>query len=250
MESVYRVRTPENVVFEFATAGPAARACAWGLDRVLVVMATVAAGVALSLVEAVAAGLGSALFLVVYFTLDWGYHVAMEWRSAGRTVGKRIMGLRVMSDRGLRITFGQAVLRNLLRAVDGLPILYLLGGGLALVEPYGRRLGDLAAGTLVVRVGRRPLPAAVMPANAPQNPWLNDAEATRRIHHRITVDEREAIVTLALRREELDLPVRLRLMAEASAHLEGRLGLPRPDSLSHENYTLNVAAILLGAGKA
>jgi uncharacterized RDD family membrane protein YckC len=243
--SRYVVRTPENVVFEYEIAGPATRANAWLLDRLIVGAATGAAGAAVQLVDGIAEGLGSALWLVVYFVLDWGYHAGFEWRW-GKTPGKSLMGLRVMSDRGLRITFGQSAVRNIFRILDSLPGVYLLGGAVAATDSLGRRTGDVAAGTLVVREPpRRSIKGLVSPGRgrtgrvAP----LADADAAR-VRRRITPAQRDAVLALSIRREELDLPVRVGLFRDLSEVLQERLGVPRSAGLSPENHVLRIAAAL------
>lgn len=245
-EAAWVVRTPENAVFSFELAGPASRALAWLADRVAVAMGTALAGVLLSGANAVAAGLGTALFLIVYFVLDWGYHVGFEWHANGQTPGKRLLGLRVVSDRGLRLTLAQAVIRNLLRILDGLPALYLLGGAWATFEAHGRRLGDLAAGTVVVRVGRRAAPSGLRPATdrGRRRPW--EAGAAGHVRRRLSAEEGDLVLTLALRREQLDLPVRVELFRRVSEHLQARLSDRKPPSLSDENYVLQVAAAVAG----
>ena len=244
----WRVRTPEAAVFEFELAGPASRALAWLVDRVFVGLVTGLSASALALADVLVAGLGAALILVVYFVLDWGYHVGFEWRSNGQTPGKRLVGLKVVSDRGLRLTLAQAVLRNLFRVVDRLPLLYLLGGCVAVFEEHGRRLGDLAAGTVVVRVGRLPAPARRQPGRARGGEPAWEPGAAARIRRRLSVEEGELVLSLSMRREQLDLSVRLELFRRVSSHLQQRLDLPRPPSLSDENYVLQVAAVLAGGG--
>ena len=257
--SRYVVTTPENVVFEYELAGPAARASAWLLDRVAVGMASAGLGTLIQLIDAVVDGLGAALWLVVYFVLDWGYHAVCEWRW-GKTPGKAFLGLRVMSDRGLRITFGQSVVRNLFRILDSLPGVYGVGGLLSATDPAARRAGDLAAGTVVVRdPPRRSFKGLVAPSRtaAQSHPTaqearvapLPDADAAR-VRRRITAAQRDAVLALVLRREELDLPVRVDLFASLAAALKPPLGIPHPAGLSAENFVLRVAAALVAEGAA
>src|SRR6185503_8817620 len=80
-----------------------------------------------------------------------GYAILLEWRWRGQTVGKRLLRLRVIDAHGLQLRFAQIVLRNLIRLVDMLPLLYLVGGLTALLTRTGQRLGDLAANTVVIR---------------------------------------------------------------------------------------------------
>ena len=76
---------------------------------------------------------------------------ALEWLWRGQTIGERIFGLRVADAQGMRVHFSPVALRNLLRAVDQLPLCYLVGGAAALFSKRGQRLGDVAANTIVIR---------------------------------------------------------------------------------------------------
>ena len=105
-------------------------------------------------------------FLLLQLAAEWSYFVLFDMMSGGRSLGKRVAGLRVVRDGGLPITFRASAIRNLLRIVDYLPTSYLVGLTSMVVSPEGKRLGDLAAGTLVVRLDR--------PAPAP--PLLDDEE--------------------------------------------------------------------------
>ena len=156
IDGVVQFVTPERIVFEFALGGPFRRFVAYLLDLALVAVLAVAALV-LSMVLATGstAGLGPAL--VAYLLLSWGYGAFCESVFSGQTAGKRAMGLRVLSDRGVPITAAQAILRNLVGAVDGLlPFCYLLGLSSMLLSARFQRLGDLAAGTMVIKEERRP----------------------------------------------------------------------------------------------
>ena len=94
--------------------------------------------------------------LVAFFILTWGYGAFCEGIFNGRTVGKVCLGIRVVSDRGIPISGAQAVLRNLVGAIDGLiPFFFQLGLASMTLSPRFQRLGDLAAGTMVVREERR-----------------------------------------------------------------------------------------------
>jgi len=245
-DGTWVVRTPENAVFSFELAGPASRALAWLADRVAVLLGAWLLGLVVGLIDVVATGLGTAVFLVAYFALDWGYHVGFEWRENGQTPGKRLVGLRVVSDRGLRLTLAQAVVRNLFRLIDALPALYLLGGAWAAFERHGRRLGDLAAGTVVVRVRRRPAPSKLRPASERGRRRAREAGAAALARRRLSVEEGELVLSLALRREQLDLPVRVELFRRLATHIQARLDEKKPPSLSDENYLLQVASALAG----
>ena len=164
----------------------------------------------------------------------------------GQTLGKKAIGLRTIQASGLRLTFMQAVIRNLVRIVDLLPALYLVGGVTALLDPHGRRLGDMAAGTLVVRERRAPMPSRIVPASERYNTFMSDP-LVMHAAKRISAPERDAMIRLSMRREELPLAVRHSLFTRLSRHLEVRLGVPRPTYFSEEKYVLNLTATMLSS---
>ncbi|HJL17081.1 MAG TPA: RDD family protein [Sandaracinaceae bacterium LLY-WYZ-13_1] len=241
----YVIRTPENVTFEFELAGIGARALAWAID-VLVMLALIVAGSMLvSPLSQVLGGFANAILLVIVFLVQWWYAALLEWWWGGRTVGKRVVGLRTLSERGVRMGFVQSAIRNLVRIVDLLPGLYLVGGASVILDRHRRRLGDLAAGTIVVRERRAPAPSSVVPPSERYNTFVDDPSVALAVR-RITPPERDAMVQLSLRRERLPLSVRRELFAELAAHLEDRLGVPRPSFFSEEKYVLNLTAVALG----
>jgi hypothetical protein len=131
--------------------------------------------------------------------------------------------------------------------VDFLPIVYGVGGTTALLDPKGRRLGDLAAGTVVVQERRAPRPASFLPPSERHNTFASDP-AVLLAARRITPPEREILVALCLRREQLPISVRHELFEDLAAHLSDRLGLPRPPFFSAEKFAVQLAAIVLGQG--
>jgi uncharacterized RDD family membrane protein YckC len=155
LDTTIRLVTPERIVFRYPLAGPFRRFCAYLIDLGLWLFLVIAASiVALMLSFGSQAGIG--LILVAYFVLTWGYGATCEGLFNGQTLGKRILGIRVVSDRGVPITGAQAVLRNLVGVVDGLvPYCFLLGLASMILSGRFQRLGDLAAGTMVIREERR-----------------------------------------------------------------------------------------------
>ena len=238
------IRTPENVEFEFERAGLASRAAAWLIDAAMIAGLIAVAAIVLAIVGVVLGGIAGALVALAVFAIQWGYSVFCEWYWDGRTLGKKALGLRTIQERGVRITFFQAALRNLLRIADFLPGAYLVGAATALLDRDGRRLGDIAAGTLVVRVRTSPMPSVLVPPNERYNSFVRDP-AVRAAATRVRAPEREAMVALAMRRERLPLPVRVALFKRLAAHLESLLGVPRPAVFSDEKYVLNLTAVVL-----
>jgi uncharacterized RDD family membrane protein YckC len=131
---------------------------AWIGDLFRELMAEAASGDPTSVQRSSAMLFLIAIFLVLQLVTEWSYFICVEFVTGGRSLGKAIMHLRVLRDDGLPITLRDCGVRNLLRAVDMLPSAYLLGLIAMLASPYGKRLGDLAAGTVVIRLDR-PEPA-------------------------------------------------------------------------------------------
>ena len=153
LDTSIEIVTPENIAFQYRVAGPFRRLPAYLLDLVLRIAICIAAVIALSIIFGFAgmAGLGVGLGLVAWFLLSWFYGGMFEAFWNGQTPGKRIMQIRVLSTDGQPINAMQAVLRNVLRAVDAQPLtFYLLGLVSATMNDRFARLGDLACGTMVV----------------------------------------------------------------------------------------------------
>jgi uncharacterized RDD family membrane protein YckC len=165
LDTVREVTTPEGVALRLPAAGPVPRALAWALDAVIrVMLVSVCSGV-LKLLGA--SGMG--LYFVLLFLLLWVYPVVCEVLFDGQTPGKRALELRVVAADGAPVGWVASCVRNLLRTVDMLPFGYAAGLVTSLADPWGRRLGDLVAGTLVVHAPRasRRLPAVTPELFAP-----------------------------------------------------------------------------------
>lgn len=241
LDAVHRLVTPESVEFEFPLAGLYSRALAWLIDRIAIALFFIGALFALYLVLAAAPQLASATAFVLYFVLDWGYSMLFETLWRGQTPGKRVMGLRVLRESGVRVGFEQAALRNLARAVDGLPFLYAVGGLFALFTGKSQRLGDLLAGTIVVRERALEQPHQVARPDGDAAP--PDAFLPQRVA-RLGHDERALVLAAVGRRDELSIEARLMLFEQLSERLEDSLALARPSHLSAEKWCQWIAATL------
>lgn len=145
------VETPEHVIIDYEIAGLGSRALAALADSAVVVVLLVAIGVLALRIGPVLAPYLLPLMSVVAFAVLWGYFALFEGFMDGQTPGKRWVGIRVIRDTGHPVTLREAAARNLLRIADFLPPPYLLGALLVAFHPRGKRLGDLVAGTVVVR---------------------------------------------------------------------------------------------------
>jgi uncharacterized RDD family membrane protein YckC len=247
LDGTHTVLTPEYVEFRFTLAGLYSRLLAWLIDTCIVLFGTGFVLTALNLVMVGFPGLASALSFIVYFLVDWGYGIALETAWSGQTVGKRALNLRVIQESGVRIGFYHAALRNLARPVDRLPILYLVGGLTALVSGSHQRLGDMLAGTIVVRERRLKVPSAL--GTTGEEGLLSDPLFVARVK-RLSAEERELLLSAALRREELRMEARLKLFSALGARLQDALAMEKPAHLSDEKWALLVATALLPSPEA
>jgi uncharacterized RDD family membrane protein YckC len=149
MLDTYReVITPEGVALHLPAAGPVPRAIAWALDLAI----RLGALMILAMVLAMLGRIGQGIHLIALFLIFWAYPIVLEALWNGQTVGKKALGLRVIAADGAPVGWLAAITRNLLRTVDMLPFGYAAGLVTSLIDPHGRRLGDMVAGTLVVHV--------------------------------------------------------------------------------------------------
>jgi uncharacterized RDD family membrane protein YckC len=153
------VETPESVAFAYELAGAGSRGAALLVDTILIsliIAAEVGVGILVSLALS-AANLDEApiwligIVIAVAFISYWGYYVYGEVFRNGRTPGKRYLGIRVVRDDGSRVNAVDSVIRNVMRIVDSLPGYYAIGLVAMLLSAKSKRLGDMVAGTIVVR---------------------------------------------------------------------------------------------------
>ncbi len=176
LDTLFAAETPEGIALTQRPAGTVPRSLAYVIDfgiRVVVMLVA-------SMVLGWLGGMGQAAMLILYFLLEWFYPVVFELALGGATPGKRILGLAVAMDSGLPLTPAASLIRNLLRAADFLPAFYAFGLVTMMLRRDFKRIGDLAAGTLVVYVQRVELHAALpeAPPQAPVRPLSSREQAT------------------------------------------------------------------------
>lgn len=213
LDTSREVYTPEGVALQLPAAGPVPRALAWLVDAGIRFGILFVASTALSLLGR--GGMG--VYLIATFVLMWGYPVVCEALFDGQTPGKRALELRVVSADGAPVGWMAAFARNLMRTVDMLPFGYGFGLAASLADPYGRRFGDMVAGTLVVHAPRaRPLHMAPdVSVHAPLQPLQPQEQVAV-----IAFAERATQLTPERQRELADI-------AEPATGAHGELGVMR-----------------------
>ncbi len=246
MKSELRIRTPEGVVFSYALAGPVTRCLAVAIDMFCALAFSVVFGRLLGIVGLLAEDLTRGLMMVGYFVISIGYGVAMEWGYRGQTFGKRLLRLRVVDASGLRLQFHQVLMRNLLRFVDMLPAFYLLGGLVSLLSPRAQRLGDLAAGTMVIHQPKQSKPDLDQLLAGKFNSLRDHPHLVARFRQRVSPEEARVVLQALLRRDELEPTARVALFGELAAHFRSLVTFPpeATESMPDEQYVRNVVDLL------
>jgi uncharacterized RDD family membrane protein YckC len=245
------IATPEQVELEFGVAGLGSRFVAILIDHLI------QAGVFLVLILLWVFLLGAlrgrmnllgnwtvAIFIAFNFLIIWGYFTLFEAYWRGQTPGKHIMKLRVIKDSGRQITLFESMSRNLLRVVDYLPALYLVGVITMLCTKRNQRLGDLAAGTIVVheRTDEQPLlverGTSIMPAHAV--PTGYDAFTSPAVAQNAATLPADAVAKLApddllliesffARALDLTLNTRAEIAGRIAAQIAAKMSIPIPE---------------------
>lgn len=222
------VETPELVVLSYTIAGVGSRASAALIDYLICVLGVLSLVAGMTLLSPVPALRGSASMTtawatavvgLMFFAVLWLYYVLFEALNDGQTPGKRIMRMRVVRDGGLAVNFEASAIRNLVRFVDLQPVfLYAIGMVSVVASARGKRLGDIAAGTLVVKED-----LTTQPMIAQREARPTDAEELS-ITARLTEAEYAMLDRFVQRRMQFE-PARRTALAQALwAQLRGVLG--------------------------
>ncbi|MFN2586672.1 MAG: RDD family protein [Actinomycetota bacterium] len=229
-EDKVTITTAEGVTVELPLAGIGSRAIAALIDQVIKVLLTIGAIAALAggtaAFDALSGSVTSdddsvflalALAFVAIFLVNFGYDVLFETLASGRTPGKRWTGLRVVRTGGGPVSFVPSAVRNLVRLVDALPGAYAIGLIAMVLSSKNQRLGDMAAGTLVVRERPAPAPAWEAAPVGAEAPAALDVSA-------ITGEELATIRAFLERRATLTADARSKLAWELAERLKPRVG--------------------------
>jgi uncharacterized RDD family membrane protein YckC len=216
------------------------------IDAFCIWAAVIFVGNVMRIITAISQQLGMALWVFAVFAISIGYGIVLEWFWRGQTVGKKVLRLRVMDARGLRLQFSQIVVRNLLRAVDSLPLFYLVGGVSCLISLRGQRVGDIAANTIVVRNPEIVEPNLEKLFPDKYNSLQQYPHLAARLRANVTPEEAILVLRTLLRRDELDPSARVSLFSEQAAHLKSVVKFPQEalEGITDERYLRNVVDVI------
>jgi len=241
-----KIQTPEGVEFSLPLAGPVTRCAAWAFDLVVIVALFQLISRLLRMLSLFSGDMSMALMVALQFVILVGYGIFFEWLWRGQTIGKRIMKLQVIDERGLTLKINQIVIRNLFRVLDSLPMFYMVGGIACLLSARAQRLGDLAAGTLVVRRIEVAEPEMDELLEGDENSFREYPRLEARLRQKVSPEEVRLAVDAVLRRNELTLKDRLNVFGELADFFRSKVEFPDEvtHGLSDEQYVRNVVATL------
>ncbi len=267
------IETPELVAIELPLAGIGSRFIAilvdyliWGAAFTLLGLMAAIIIPALHFFGGVSANWAAGIFFLIVFLLQWGYFALFEAFDSGRTPGKRVAKIRVIHQSGRGINFVEALARNLVRFVDYLPGFYAVGVVAIFMSKRNQRLGDMVAGTLVVRDREVDAPhwnenstrtlglhsLAVGPPNpSPGSPQTGPGLWGGPPHLRVVLPapalaklsaaDLEVLEGFFARRLEMDLTTRAALAGRIAQALCAKSGLAIPPDTSTETFLEAVA---------
>ena len=251
LSTTLTIRTPEGISFSMLLAGPVIRFLAWIVDAAAVGALTFLVLTAAGFILVVSPDVALAFAVASLFTISLGYGITLEWFWRGQTLGKRLLKLRVVDEQGLNLRFDQVVMRNLLRMVDRLPLFYLVGGVACLLSRHNQRLGDLAAGTVVMRVPSMEEPSIAAAMGGKYNSFRDYPHVEARLRQHVSPAEAALALESLIRRDEFEPGPRIELFKELADHFRARAAFPDEATLgmTDEQYVRNVVDSIYNAGR-
>ena len=245
-----QIRTPEGVLLSLPLASPVLRGVAVFVDVLTIIAVSRLLAAAAQGLQWISPDFAGALFTLAYFLLSFLYAILLEWRWHGQTLGKRLLRLRVVDAQGLRLTFSQVVVRNLLRTFDALPFFYAVGGAAAWISPRGQRLGDLAADTVVIIVTPAATPDIESLSAGHWNSLRSHPRLEARLRQAVSPEEASLLFQALTRRETVEPAARLALYRELAEDIRGRVSLPPElaEDLADEAFLRDVLETLFRQG--
>ena len=240
------IKTPEGIEFSLLLAGPITRFLAWSIDLGTIIAIISILNVVFAILGVLSRDLAMAANIIGFFIISIGYGILTEWYWHGQTLGKKLLRLRVMDEQGLRLQLSQIIIRNLLRFIDSLPALYLVGGVVCLLSTRAQRLGDFAANTIVVWSPRIVEPDLNQLLEGKYNSFREYPHLEARLRQYVTPLEAQIAVESIVRRNELDPGTRIELFRDLSGHFKSIVSFPQEatDGISDEQYVRNVVEAL------
>ena len=244
------ISTPEGVVFSLPLAGPVTRGIGFFVDYAVIMAVQNALMFVIGPLAIFMQDFGAAAGVLVQFLLTFGYGGFCELLFNGQTLGKRVMRIRVMDERGLRLRPSQVIIRNLVRIADMLPMAYAVGGLFCLFSKRCQRLGDFAAGTVVVREVKATAPNVEGVLGGKYNSFRAYPHLEARLRQKVSPDEAQLALAALVRREQLEPDATIKLFELMATRFREKVKFPDEAEfgLSDEQYVRNVVDSLYRKG--
>lgn len=262
----FTVQTPEQIEFEYELAGLGSRLLAFlfdGMIRLLMNLILVMLFFVVLIIGGIIQGGASSafqkiseffdkssrfpllLFAIIWFVMwliNTGYYIFFETVWSGQTPGKKLLNIRVIREGGYPVGFYEALLRNLLRIIDIIPTNYLVGALCVFISPKEKRVGDYAAGTIVIKEKVDRIPEGMFKESKPDSD-LKELRGVLPNIVNVKPEEYNMIVGFLERREEMDSSYRRHMGQVLTDSLAKKLDFKVPDGLSHEEFLERFAEI-------
>jgi uncharacterized RDD family membrane protein YckC len=220
------ITTADAVSFSVCLATPVARALALGVDMLVIFGIQSILQTLFQFLVVIDEDFFIGLLILFFFSINFLYFMLTEWRFAGQTFGKRMLSLRVIDSRARRLTGSQVIVRNLFRVIDMFPVFYVVGGIASLLHPKFQRLGDLAAGTLVIRLPRSGVRIGTDSGARKYNSFRAHPQVEGRLRRETTPEEVALLVEALSRRDDLTPADRIDTYREIRAYFEKKIRFP------------------------
>lgn len=244
------IQTPDGITFTLELASPLMRFFAWGIDFLVILAITLfLQQFVFRYLFVISEDLSNALYIFLTSAMYLGYAGCLEWFWHGQTLGKRLLGLRVMDRQGLHLQPSQVVMRNLLRVIDSLPLFYLVGGLASFLSPLYQRLGDRVANTVVIALPRFKSPDLSSIVGQKFNSLRAYPHLVGRLRQSVHPAEADIALQALRRRDSLDDEGRFALFEKLANHFQNKVSFPEEAirNSSSEQYIRNVVEILYEA---
>lgn len=245
-KKIIEINTPEGVSFPLYPASPILRAAALIIDFLCIIVTINALMIPVRMVSVINKDTANGLAIIISFIVAFGYYIIIEWFWDGRSVGKKLFHLRIIDQSGLKLSFPQILLRNMLRVVDILPVFYVVGGISSTFSQRWQRLGDIAAGTMVIREQKIIEPDLTVILADKYNSFRDYPYFAAKARSSVTPNEATLIFDFLQRRDNFNDNVRIKLCAQLTNYFKSLIEFPDEalENISNERYLRNLADIV------
>lgn len=246
-----KLKTPEGISFYLPIAGFFSRFLALILDQAIIIIAITLVSTIARIAGVLSADFALSFIIFMQFVISTGYNILLEWIWNGQTFGKKVMKIQVVDQLGMKLGFSQVVVRNLIRIVDMLPMLYGVGSLSAMASPLNKRLGDIAANTLIVSIKKQVVPDFDQIAPEKFNSLRERLGIIAKIKSQCNNDIAYISFHAILRRNEFEPDSRIKVFKALSEYFKKIIGSELEDinSLSDERLVKNIVEVLFDQNK-